>query len=131
MILNYKWQDDPKKISNIAYNVEKCFRLVAQKYALEGEGSDFIVIDSPELASKCWRTNTFFQGDLADFLSLYGCPGLKVSVVERDGSAVQRNEGFDPVTGIYDEHYQENLEKFLEKSKQFKTVVFRVTHKSE
>ena len=130
VVINYKWGEDPEGISNIAYNVESCFRLIAQEYAKKR--SDFIVINSPELASTCWRTNTFFQGDLSDFLSLYSCPGLKVSVVERDGSVVKRDDReFDPVTGTYDEHYEDNLERFLEKSKQFETVVFRVTHKSE
>jgi len=132
MILNYEWADDPKGGSNIAYNVENCFRLLAEKYSLEDERSGILIINSPEFAGMCWRTNTFFQGDLAKKLDLYGCPGMKVSVIEREGSVVKRDENeWDPVSDTYDEHYDDNVREFVEKSRQFKTVAFKITHMSE
>jgi len=103
--------------------------LVAEKYNLEGNKSNMVVIKSPELASMFWRTNCFFQGDLAEFLDLYGSPGLKVSIFKGDGTTVPRENGFDPVTSTYDEHYDKNLEKFIEQSRKFETIAFRITHK--
>ena len=129
--LNYNWKKDPEGISNIAYNIERCFRLVAQIYAMAQEKSEFVSIDSVDFASTCWATNCFFEESLEKILDYYGCANLQVSVVEKDGSAVLREGGFDPVTSLYNENYDENVRKFIEKSKQFERVVFWVKYRLE